>query len=195
MTSAPPTVAPFVVAIGGLPGAGKSTLGRAVALALRAALLDQDTLTNPLVAQLAAVTGAGDNLDHPSLRGAVRQARYQCLADTAGEVAGAGCPAVLVAPFTAELADPASWQQFSAGLVTSAGLPADRVLLVRTTIDPEIAVARRAGRGLARDRTFTPPAAADQLGAEDLLADGAGDPAAEAHRIVDRIRTLLQSAD
>lgn len=69
-----PRVARSVWCVAGSPGSGKSTLGRAVAARLGACVLDLDTATNPLLAQLAALTGAGDDLDHPSLRGPIRDA-------------------------------------------------------------------------------------------------------------------------
>jgi hypothetical protein len=190
MTSPPSRIAPFVVAIGGVPGAGKSTLGRALAGAARAALLDLDTLTNPLMARLAAVTGAGDNLDDPSLRGAVRDARYTCLRDTAADVLGAGCSVVLVAPFTAERADPRAWQAFSGQLLA----PPDRPLLVEVGLAPELALARRRRRGLARDRSVggpggsAVPAPRAPSPVADLLADGAADPVAEAARLLAALR-------
>lgn len=187
----------WVFAVGGLPGSGKTTVGRALATAVGGALLDNDTLTNPLLAQIAALTGAGDDLDHPSLRGAVRDARYACLRDAGAEVAGVGCSVVLVAPFTAELADPAVWQQFSAPLRASG---AAGVLLVQTLIDPAVALRRRATRGLIRDRKLSgdgdvaasasgsaaasafPSASRSEIA--DLFVDGAADPVVEAARLL-----------
>ncbi|WP_154674232.1 AAA family ATPase [Nakamurella lactea] len=195
---------PAVVAIGGAPGSGKSTLGRALARELSAALLDQDTMTNPLMAQLATLTGAGDDLDHPSLRGPVRDARYACLRDTALEVSGVGCSVVLIAPFTAERTDAAAWQAFSEPLTAVA-----RPLLVEVVVDPELALTRRSRRGLPRDRQVgaaaasgTPAAAVARVvpaapsspsPAADLHADGAADPAAEATRLVELIREFGRS--
>lgn len=135
--------APTLIAIAGIPGSGKTTIGRAVATELGAALLDLDTLTNPLVRVLADQLGAGDNFDHPALRGAVREARYRSLKDAAADVASAGISAVVVAPFTTELAEAAAWQAFSAG--------AQHALLIEVRIDPSSAAQRRAARGLPRD--------------------------------------------
>src|SRR3954469_10128363 len=98
----------YVVA--GAAAAGKSVLGAAVARHVRAALLDQDVLTGPLTAVVAGLVGAppGD-LDDPRVRAATRTATYQALVATAAGCLGAGVPTVLVAPFTAERADPGAW--------------------------------------------------------------------------------------
>lgn len=166
--AASPAAATCVV-IGGAPGSGKSSIGRELARRTGAALLDQDTVTNPLVAEIAALTGAGDDLDHPSLRGSVRDARYACLRDTAAEISALGCPVVVVAPFTAELRDVAAWQRFSAGL--------PGVVLVAVAIDPAEARRRMLSRGSARDAKLAaapPPAPAARPGEHvDLVLDGA----------------------
>lgn len=185
MMPPPPATTPFVVSVGGPPGAGKTTLGRALAVALRAALLDLDTLTNPLVEQIAVRAGAGADPDHPALRGAVRRARYECLRDTAADVAGCGCSAVLVAPFTEELADPSAWAAF-ARLLIAAGPGPDQGLvprLVDVVTDPEIAMTRRALRGLPRDRVFARLPAVGRSPSADFRADGTADPVAEAARL------------
>lgn len=188
-----------VFAVGGVPGSGKTTFGRALAMAIGGALLDLDTLTNPLLARIAARTGAGDDLDHPSLRGAVRDARYACLRDTGAEVAAVGCPVVMVAPFTAELADPVAWQQFSAALPPT-GM--SRVFLLQTLVDPAVALRRRVARGSARDRKLRHDGspAADVVGAAggqqdrstvaDLFVDGTVDAGAEAARVLAALGTL-----
>lgn len=158
-----------VVVIGGAPGSGKSSIGKLLARSTGAALLDQDTVTNPLIAQIAALTGAGDDLDHLSLRGEVRTARYACLRDTAAEISALGCPVVVVAPFTAELLDLVAWQRFSVTL--------DRVVLVAVTIDPAESLRRRMLRGLARDRALTGTPVESVASAPgrhvDLVLDGA----------------------
>lgn len=96
--------------VAGPPASGKSTLGRTLARRLHGAVLDQDVLTNPLVTVVAGLLGAGDDLDHPRLRELVRDARYECLLDSAQLQLGCGTPTVLVAPFTAETQDPERWR-------------------------------------------------------------------------------------
>lgn len=95
--------------VAGPPASGKSNLGRALARRLHGALLDQDVLTNPLVAVVAGLVDAGDDLDHPRLRDLVRDARYECLLDSAALQLRCGTHVVLVAPFTAETQDPGRW--------------------------------------------------------------------------------------
>src|SRR5262245_4568007 len=114
----------YVVA--GAPAAGKSLLGAAIARYVPAALLDQDVLTGPLTDVVARLAGArpGD-LDDPRVRAATREAAYEALTATAAGCLTAGVPAVLVAPFTAERADPGAW----ARLVDRLGAPGGAVLV------------------------------------------------------------------
>jgi predicted kinase len=135
----------YVVA--GAPAAGKSLLGAAIARRVRAALLDRDVLTGPLTDVVARLVGAppGD-LDDPRVRAATRTATYDALVATAAGCLAAGVPAVLVAPFTAERADPAAW----ARLVSRLGAPGGAVL-VWATCPPDELRRRMAARGAARD--------------------------------------------
>ena len=167
----------------GPPGSGKSTLGRAVAARTGACLLDLDTATNPLIAQIATLTNAGDDLDHPSLRGAVRDARYRCLTDLAAENVRVGRSVVLVAPFTREGADADAWQQLARAMLPAVPL------LIWVDVPPAVALQRRQQRGQARDRTAS-SLTGHGLGAQfprpvvdHLLADGATPTNVEAERL------------
>lgn len=166
--------------VAGPAGSGKSTLGRAIAKISGAVVLDQDVATNPLMAQLAAALGAGDDLDHPALRGSIRRARYQCLVDVAVDNRRLGRSVVMIAPFTAEVADPEAWR-----VLTTQLAPA-RVVLVWVTVPPEVAHQRRVRRNLPRDRSagqaVTMVAAPPVL--DHLPADGAADAQSEARRLV-----------
>jgi predicted kinase len=137
---------PRVVVVTGAPGAGKSATGEALARALGAAPLDQDTLTNPLVDVVAAALGVVDYAD-PRLAEAVRTARYECLLRVAEDCLRSGLPVVLVAPFTAERRDPAAWEALADRLRAAGGSP----VLAWLRIGPDELARRVLGRGAARD--------------------------------------------
>lgn len=182
---------PTVWVVAGPAGSGKSTLGRAIATAIGAAILDQDVLTNPLMARIAELVGAGNDLDHPQLRGAVRRARYECLINAAADNRRIGRSVVMIAPFTAEISDPALWRSLEAVLA-----PAP-VVLVYVRVPADIARQRRVRRNLARDR----PATADRTKPDQpdlppvrptptvphLLADGTADARLEARRLIELV--------
>ena len=135
---------PLVIAVAGVAGSGKSTLGRALARLLRVPMLDLDTLTNPLLDRLGDDVFAGHWLSSVHA-GAVRQGRYAALAATAAEVLQTTAGVVLVAPFTRELAGGEEWQALLAGV---APVPVSVVHLVG---DSALFAARRAARGQVRD--------------------------------------------
>jgi mannose-6-phosphate isomerase len=138
----------------GPPASGKSTLGRALAARLGAALLDQDVLTSPLTAVVASLLGA-DDLDSPALAGATRAARYETLIAGAQDNLSIGRPVVLVAPFTSERQDPAAWEQLVQRLQRAGG----NVTLIWLRVDGAPLTARMLARSADRD--------------EAKLADGA----------------------
>ena len=174
-----------VYVVAGPAGSGKSTLGRALAGVTGAVVLDQDIATNPLMAQLALLVGAGHDLDHPALRGPVRQARYQCILDVAVDNGRLGRDVVMIAPFTAECADPQAWSALTRQLAPA------QVRLVWVTVAPEVALARRIRRNLARDAvaaTAGPlPPAPDPV-VDHLVGSGSAEPQGEAMRIVRLVR-------
>lgn len=87
-----------VVVVAGPAGAGKSTLGRALAAQMHAALLDLDDLTNPILDALWSGAGHWNDPEHRAL---VRPARYAVLRAAAAAQVATGVDVVLVAPFTA----------------------------------------------------------------------------------------------
>jgi AAA domain-containing protein len=146
-------IEPAVVAVAGVAGSGKTTLGRALATALRAPLLDLDAITNPLLDRLPTEIFGGHWLASPH-SAAVRAGRYAALrAVTRDTVATAG-RAVLVAPFTAELRGGAEWERLRA----AAG--GTGPCMVHIDGDAGLFAARRARRAADRDlhRMPAPPA-------------------------------------
>lgn len=102
-----------VVMVAGPAGAGKSTLGRALAAQMRAALLDLDDLTNPILDALWSGAGHWNDPEHRAL---VRPARYAVLRAAAAAQVASGVDVVLVAPFTAELAGGDAWAALAAAV-------------------------------------------------------------------------------
>jgi sugar-phosphatase len=192
---------PRVIAIAGVAGSGKSTLGRALASWLRRPLVDLDSVTTPLLEALPAgafsdspspssgpahspsssppfslssaplpAAGASRTQEGHWLSGphasAVRDGRYAALRAVTHDVVSTGGGAVVVAPFTAELAGGDPWQALRA-----AAAPAN-VVMVRIVGDPDVFAARRAERGAARDRhRVDAPAPEASVPTIDLDAD------------------------
>ena len=149
MTPGCQTPEPFAIAVGGVAGSGKSTLGRALAASLRAPLLDLDTLTNPLLDALGDdVFGSHwlASVHAPT----VRRGRYAALLATAADVLGTTGRVVLVAPFTSELAGGPAWDDLL-GAVRPGSLR-----MVQVVGSPELFARRRAVRGSERDQHRTP---------------------------------------
>jgi predicted kinase len=135
-----------VVLLSGWPGSGKSTVGRTLASRLNAALVDQDTVTGPLVSVVADLVGVHD-LDDDRLARPTRDARYETLAAVAEENLQVGIPVVLVAPFSRERRDPNAWEALDARLRAAGGSP----LLVWLQLEPAAVVSRLRARGAERD--------------------------------------------
>ncbi len=156
----------LVVAVAGVAGSGKSTLGRALATALGAPLLDLDSMTNPLLDRLPPGALGGHWLVSPH-GAAIRDGRYAALrAVTRDTVATAG-RAVLVAPFTAELRGGEPWDL----LRRAAGAAGLRV--VHIDGDADLFAARRAVRAEERDRHRIAPPPAPPPAVPVVTVDGA----------------------
>lgn len=164
---------PAVLLTGG-PGAGKSTVGRALARRLGAALVDQDTVTGPLVVVVANLIGVHD-LDDARLAGPTRQARYEAVIAVAEDNLRVGTPVVLVAPFTHERREGRVWAGLDRRLRAAGGSP----LLVWLHLDPAAAARRLGVRGAARDLSKR----------KDVEADPEDPEPAGAHLAVDAERS------
>ncbi len=134
-----------LLCVGGAPGAGKSTLGALAARAAGAALVDLDSVTTPLVEEVAAVLGEVADLDRGRYAG-LREARYRCLAGVAADCLRSGADVVAVAPFTREASSGAGWRAWGVAL------GARSVTTCWLEVDPGAAARRTAERALPRDR-------------------------------------------
>jgi len=173
------TTARPAVLLTGWPGSGKTTVGRALAHDLGAALLDQDSLTGPMVDVVADLVGVSD-LDDPRLAGPTRDARYESLLEVAEDNLRVGMPVVLVAPFTMERRDVGAWSTLDQRLRRAGGLP----LLVWLRVEPEVAVRRLRTRGADRDlgkltdvSAFLARLDTAEPAGPHLSVDAGGDPA------------------
>ena len=134
--------------VAGPPGAGKTTAARMLVGLLDPppALLDKDTLYGDLVAALLSAAGRPfgerEGLWYDEH---IKKHEYAGLLATAREIRAAGCPTVVVAPFTVQLRDPARWRE----LVQAMGGEPVRLIWLRT--DPETLRNRLIRRGYDRD--------------------------------------------
>lgn len=138
----------LALAITGAPGSGKSSTGRELAALMGAALLDLDTLTNPMVDVVMDALG-GQGYDDARVAPLMRRARYECLIGAAEDSLRAGTSVVMVAPFTAERSDLQAWSTLSGRLEAAGGQPQ----LVWVQIGPEELAHRLTLRQASRDRS------------------------------------------
>ncbi|MGB3763212.1 MAG: AAA family ATPase [Ornithinimicrobium sp.] len=141
------TLAPVAVLVSGAPGSGKSTVGAVLARQLKAALLDLDTATQSLTAVVQSLHGT-DDLDDPRLVAVTRDARYETIIALAEDNVATGVDVVLVAPFTSERGDLATWDELRQRLA-AAGASS---VLVWLRISADEVVRRVGQRGADRDR-------------------------------------------
>lgn len=140
-----------VVLVAGAPGSGKSTLGLEISRELGLPLIDIDTITNPVLDALIDPVLGGDHWNSDLHRSVVRPARYAALNNAARDQVSAGVGAVLVAPFTLELAGGIEWQQ-----LLDAVQPVQPDVFWLST-SAEVLAARRALRTERRDAHITEP--------------------------------------
>lgn len=174
----------MIIAIAGPAGSGKTTLGRALARALALPLLDLDTLTNPLLEGLGSLL-AGRHWNDSTLRPTIRPARYAALLAALSDQVDVGGGAVLVAPFTAELAGGAEWRQ----LVHAAGGAPTTVWLQAS---PGLLAERRAGRAADRDAHVVDAAAGAPPVVPHLVVDASWTTSVQVEHVLGQL-TLRQA--
>jgi predicted kinase len=135
------------IVVCGVPGSGKTTFARGLARRLRWALLDLDTLTNPLFQYAGGEFLVDVPTAEPTVRATVNDVRYTCLFDTARENLALGINVILVAPFTSERTFPAAWARLTERLA----VPDHSVHLAWLDTPPAEVVKRMRLRGAARD--------------------------------------------
>lgn len=151
--------------IAGRAGVGKSTLGRALAVATGAVLLDLDTVTNGLLDQVFPATGLPGHWNDDRHRGWIRPARYAALIDVAAEQLQLGREVVLAAPFSRELGGGRDWDALNNALSPAA-------LLVAWLHAPDEVRSRRVrDRGELRDSAVVGVRAAVTPGVPHLAVD------------------------
>jgi len=135
----------YVVA--GPPGAGKSTVAARLAPLLRPvpALLDKDVLFAGFVAEVQQAHGrAAGEREGSWYDRHVKVHEYGGITAAARQIRGAGCPVMLVAPFTGQIRDPGRW----ASWVDELGGGPATLIWVRTRVGTLHARLRSRGSGL-----------------------------------------------
>ena len=162
-----------VIAVAGVAGSGKTTLGRALARHFGLPILDLDTLTNPLLDCLA---DAGDDGRHWLVDSdrKLRAGRYAALRAAAADLVAIGSGAVLVAPFTAELTGGDDWDRLCRAVAPA------RVEVLYLSGPATLMHERRKARGEVRDAF------------RSSGADGADVSPAVPHVVVDATLTTAQ---
>jgi predicted kinase len=140
-----PESRPFVVAVGGVPGAGKTTLARRLADALHVPALARDEIKEGMHVTVGP--------DDPSDVHRFSEASFETFWSAAHDLLGAGVSLVVEAAFHRDLAAPD---------FVATGEQADLVL-VWCAVDPSIALARYRARAPLRH-----PAHADGINAERM---------------------------
>jgi predicted kinase len=138
---------PVALVVTGPPASGKSTVGAVLAGELRAALIDQDIATGPLVGVVGSLINVHD-LDDPRLAALTRAARYESITRIAEDNLRIGNAIVLVAPFSSERQKLPAWDRLSQRLRAAGGGTATMVWLY---LERQQLLQRLRARGADRD--------------------------------------------
>lgn len=141
-----------LIIIGGLPGTGKSRLGKSLAESLAVPIIDKDTTTRPLVElALEQFSDAEGRHDRHSERyqNTVRREEYRCLLNVAEENLALGISMIVTAPFAWEIMA-GDWVQSLNKTVRF--LPYDiRILITWLTSPADVTLERLLQRNVPRD--------------------------------------------
>lgn len=173
----------------GAPASGKSTTAAELARVTGAALLDLDSMTNPMVDVIAQAIGASDFGD-PRVASQTRGARYECLLRVACDCLRSGVSVILIAPFTSEREDLGAWERLEARLSEAGGEARLVWIRLRPDLILERLVQRRASRDVVKMSDPTSYLASLNLEAP-LVPHHEVDGALTAHEQAERVAAAL----
>lgn len=144
-----------LVLVGGLPGTGKTLLGRLLAKELRCCYLDKDTMTGPLAHAVSGALPTSNKMydrNSKTYKEKIRPAEYDCLIDQSLENLKNNISVVASAVFYEEVHN-SNWIESMKAMVENlgGGLGANLVLVWLTSV-PDLAHTRLLSRGAPRDR-------------------------------------------
>lgn len=132
-------------------GAGKTTLAKALAKRRRAALFDMDTLSRPASEAIMILSGLDpSDRDSPVYKSNCRDVGYRLTMDAALENVDIGTDAIVIGPFTREIAD-STWLESELSRIGASVQDVDVKVVVVGLKDPDLYRARIRERGSVLD--------------------------------------------